>query len=276
MESVETAGEAADEYRAWEGDSVEPSLDDPFFLEHVSRYYHALQWVSPRAHVLDVACGKGYGTALLGRQAERALGIDLNEESLARARRQYGSERVEFKAWDVTRCEELGETFDVVVAFEILEHIPPGSTDAFLRGLRHVLRPGGFLLLSTPNHDVVTKSGSFVPPFHINNFKATELRELMLRYFPETRFFGQYRRRGALADAALHADVWSLRHSAVVRRLRASLRARAGSGAGGAPGGKAERRVWDFANPPPELGEMAFSERAYRQAGLSFTASRKR
>ena len=63
----------SDAYRSWHGDSVEPSLADPFFADHLARYYHAAERViPPGGDVLDLACGKGYGSAIL---ASRARGV---------------------------------------------------------------------------------------------------------------------------------------------------------------------------------------------------------
>jgi len=256
---IETAG-----YRSWDEDSVFPSVDAPFFLDHVSRYYHARNFFKPGASVLDVACGKGYGSAILAENAGEVLGIDLNEESLALARKHFGVPNLEFRSWDVLKLAELGRKFDVITAFEIIEHLEARDTHRFLTALGAGLKPGGGLLLSTPNHDVVTKAGVEVPPFHINNLKATELVRLLKRHFPGVRMYGQYRKRGAIQDLAFNLDVFSWRHR--VRRVsRAFRQVRRSTGIeSGSP------RIWSLGQTPVEVADYRFSSWAWRQAGLTF------
>jgi protein-L-isoaspartate O-methyltransferase len=54
--------------------------------EHFHRYYVARQ-MARGVDVLDIACGEGYGSALLAQVARSVVGIDLDEEAIAHARR---------------------------------------------------------------------------------------------------------------------------------------------------------------------------------------------
>jgi len=256
-------------YRSYEHDSVEASLSDPFFLAHVSRYYYAASKIQGREAVLDVACGKGYGSAVLALRAGSVLGVDLNEESLRIARETYVRANLAFEAHDVTRAERLGAAgrkFDHIIAFEVIEHLAPELTDPFLKGLKTCLNPNGRLWLSTPNHAVVIASGVEVPDFHINNFTARAFRKKVLEHFPNSMFLGQYRRQGGLRDLAFRWDRWNLRHrlGPIKRQL---LRSPEASPAGPqAPAWKPERM-------PPEVSEYEFEEEVFPQAGLILSIS---
>lgn len=108
-----------------------------FLLEHAG---------SPPKDVLDVGCAGGYIAVLLARSGHRVVAIEQNRAMAVEARRR-GVAVVEH---DV----ELGlpfadTTFDVVHACEILEHL--FDTEGFLREVYRVLRPGGAVVLSTPN-----------------------------------------------------------------------------------------------------------------------------
>lgn len=253
-------------YQQWEEDSVFPSLDDPFFPDHLARYYFAQNFIGPEARVLDVACGKGYGSAVLAKKAKTVLGIDLNQDSLVFARQYFGRPNIEFRSVDVHDSDQLGGTFDLVVAFEIIEHIDPPTTDRFLAALKRALRPGGIALISTPNHEIVKKSGVFVPPFHINNLSSRELKSCLRKHFSSVEILGQYRSRGTLHDICLHLDYWSLRHL-----LRARHHA--------TPQGKVEphrdhHKLWDGETTPHFLPQYRFSKLVAKQAGLSFAICR--
>jgi SAM-dependent methyltransferase len=269
---------SAHTYQSWEEDSIRPDLTDPLFLDHVVRYYFALNYLSPGSAVLDVACGKGYGTSLLATRAGKAVGIDLNQQSLATARRQFNRPNIDYLEWDVTRCHELGRKFDLIVAFEILEHIQPEQTERFLSGLAESLNPGGTCLISTPNHDVVLKSGVHIPDFHINNFKALEFRKAILRHFPNSDFLGQHRKKGALRNALIYIDFWNLRHSlsALARRI-ARARTDTGASTEGATGPASHvATIWHpEQGKPAELSSYRFSRALFRQSGLVMAVCRK-
>lgn len=258
------------EYRAYDEDSAELDPSSPFFLDHVSRYWWAAEQLAG-LDVLDCACGKGYGTFILSSRARTACGADLNQRSLEIARRTFARSNLEYVSRDILDLASLGRTFDAVVAFEVIEHIPPAETDRFLAGIRKVLRPGGTLLLSTPNHDVVTKSGSAVPEFHINNFKPADLRASLKRHFNEVRMLGQYRRRQGLSGIVFDLDFLNLRHSLGRRLVRSS----------GGVASLAEappRKVADpravFERPYPGVDQYRFSPRHWRQAGLTVATCR--
>ena len=102
--------------------------------------------------VLDVGCGEGWFTSELGRAGAEAVGIDVAEEPLRRARRRDGSLDLRLVApcggWSGSG---LGDAeFDAVWAGEVVEHV--ADTAGLLSEMRRVLRPGGTLLLSTPDH----------------------------------------------------------------------------------------------------------------------------
>src|SRR5204862_7317000 len=119
-------------------------------------------------------------------------GVDLNDASLALARAMFVADNLTFREGDVLKLDALGQRFDVVTAFEVIEHLPSSASDRFVAGMVGVLERGGVALFSTPNHDVVVKSGVAVPAFHINNLRPWELRRLLRRHFPRVRLFGQY------------------------------------------------------------------------------------
>ncbi len=106
--------------------------------------------VSAGDRVLDVGCGEGAFAAELAAAGAEVTGIDVAQEPLRRAaERQPGLDlrlvSAEPPAWALPDA-----AFDVVWAGEVLEHI--ADTAAFMSEVRRVLRSGGTLLLSTPDH----------------------------------------------------------------------------------------------------------------------------
>jgi ubiquinone/menaquinone biosynthesis C-methylase UbiE len=99
-------------------------------------------------HVLDVGCGPGtITTDLAGRVAPGAVvGVDVAEEVVAEAARSaaaLGCSNVSFARGDAYSIDAAADTFDVVHAHQVLQHL--GDPIAALGEMRRVLRPGGLL-----------------------------------------------------------------------------------------------------------------------------------
>ena len=107
---------------------------------------YLLPRLAPGAQVLDVGCGPGTITVgLAARVGEgRVVGIDAADEVLADARAEaerHGQRNVSFEAGDVYQLAFADDTFDVVHAHQVLQHL--ADPVAALAQMRRVCRPGG-------------------------------------------------------------------------------------------------------------------------------------
>ena len=101
---------------------------------HLARYEFAAQHVRP-GRLLDIACGVGYGTALLVERRSdvtEALGVDRSPDAIAYARARYGNARTSFLVADAMGYEDH-QRFDTIVTLETIEHLP--DPKGFLRRL---------------------------------------------------------------------------------------------------------------------------------------------
>jgi len=167
--------------------------------EHLHRYAICREQVAGQ-RVLDVACGAGYGTNILAQVAAEATGLDIDAAAVRKAKRKYRRSNIKFVAGDCYDMPFEAGSFDVVVANEMIEHID--DHDRFIDEVKRVLRPGGSLLVSTPNKPVYNR---YKEPnvFHVSEMDIPEFRDLLEHYFEHVRFIGL---RMALVSAGYDLD----------------------------------------------------------------------
>jgi ubiquinone/menaquinone biosynthesis C-methylase UbiE/chromosome segregation ATPase len=214
------------------GERFHPEMRGVIRYEHLHRYALCLDMVAG-LDVLDIACGEGYGSALLASRAKRVTGVDLETRAIEHARRTYYHPNVRFLAGDCVAIPAADDAFDVVVSFETLEHVD--QQDQMLSEIRRVLRPGGRLVISSPNKLVYSDEVQFTNPYHVRELYYDEFLRLLERHFPCIRVHGQ-----RLAAASF---VFPL-----VERLRGGLASYAANGGEGLEGfGPLERPLYFIA-----------------------------
>jgi SAM-dependent methyltransferase len=117
---------------------------------HIARYEFALAYAGQKS-VLDVATGIGYGAHLLASRGAAAsvTGVDISEEAIRTACERYRHPALHYRLIVPGPLPFADDSFDTVVSFETIEHTADPAL--FLREIRRVLRPGGELVISTPN-----------------------------------------------------------------------------------------------------------------------------
>jgi ubiquinone/menaquinone biosynthesis C-methylase UbiE len=106
----------------------------------------------PNEAILDVGCANGRDLILLFKRGCKCRGIDFSSSMIEEAKKEFIKnhiEGLEVEVGDATNLRFCNETFDKVFASEVLEHIP-NYTKAISELIR-ILRPGGCLVISTPN-----------------------------------------------------------------------------------------------------------------------------
>jgi SAM-dependent methyltransferase len=161
--------------------------------EHRSRYRFAIQGACARAFslvgltVLDVACGAGFGLQMLREAGACPIGVDYAAGALGEVHRTQPAARV--LRGDATRLPLKTASIDMVVSFETIEHVPDAS--ALVSEIRRVLKPGGRLVLSTPNRAFGPPERHTGNPFHVREFTADELRDVLRQSFEDVHLYGQ-------------------------------------------------------------------------------------
>lgn len=231
MTDPQFAAEAARGADIWGGDRIYP--DGSFAFQcHLAAYLDFARRLPAGARVLDLACGEGYGAAVIAEASPGGVcAIDNEAALLAEAARRYAGAR--FVAADALGLPFADHSFDAVGALQVIEHLT--ETSAFLTEIGRVLKPHGFVYLTTPNVDRLPRlARKEFNPHHLRDFTPEELREELGRVFGEVRLYGLVQDPTLPSTRAVTAAAqaeWALiprveRVEILVRRLPGPLRVR--------------------------------------------------
>ena len=170
------------------GERLDTGALGPVMLEHLHRYAIVLDIIRGKK-VLDIACGEGYGTALMASTASEVVGADVDADTIAAAKNKYTNPNIEFVEASILSLPFKSETFDVLVCYETLEHVSDHSK--VLAELKRVLKSSGFLIISTPNKEEYSVNRSHYNPFHVRELNVDEFKQLIGQYFNYSRFWFQ-------------------------------------------------------------------------------------
>ncbi|WP_143305894.1 class I SAM-dependent methyltransferase [Chitinophaga vietnamensis] len=157
-------------------------INNYVFQRHVFAYKMVAHHLLAGRRVLELGCGEGYGMMMLSPATDTYIGLDKHSPS------QEGlPEQASFRQCQLPYLQHIeSNSFDTVICFQVIEHIK--NDHALLAEARRVLKPGGTLLLTTPNKlTSLTRN-----PFHIREYRPSEMMALVRQHFPISSVQGVY------------------------------------------------------------------------------------
>jgi SAM-dependent methyltransferase len=144
--------------------------------------------IKPGAKILEVGCGLGYLTYALTKSGFDVHGIDMSSHAVGLAKKMFGSEFYTVSSLEAYESEEI---YDCVVSTEVIEHVL--DPDLFLRQINSLVKPGGHIILTTPNKtffpdEVIWESS--LPPVHYWWFTENSIEFLAKRIGLKPTFVG--------------------------------------------------------------------------------------
>jgi GT2 family glycosyltransferase/predicted TPR repeat methyltransferase len=169
-----------------------PNMDPRIMQEHWVRYERALPLVCGK-RVLDVACGAGYGTKLLAKNARHVVGGDIDFGAVRYSSRHYNALNAAFAVLDARKLPFADRSFDAVVSFETVEHLH--EPEQFLAEIVRVLAEDGVAILSVP------LGGPAGNPFHLSYYQRPHFAAFLEHFFDNVEI--SYQRGASFSDVPL-------------------------------------------------------------------------
>jgi len=134
-----------------------------------------------KGDIIELGSGEGYGIQMLAPIAGRYLAVDKFDTDIS------GHANVEFRKQLLPSLAGIDDnTFDFAVTFQVIEHIQDDKT--FIKEIHRVLKPGGILMLTTPNRPMsLTRN-----PWHIREYTADELASVVGKSFGKVEVKGVF------------------------------------------------------------------------------------
>ncbi|WGZ93711.1 MAG: methyltransferase domain-containing protein [Candidatus Thiothrix putei] len=170
------------------GERYIPTEQGRIRMEHYHRYAMVLELIKGKT-VLDVACGEGYGSAMMAEVAHSVIGVDISHEAVAHASETYEKKNLQFQQGSAVNLNFSDNTFDVVVSFETIEHLV--EQEQMLAEIRRVLHSNGIFIISSPNRPVYSEESGEHNEFHVKELDFQEFDTLLRTQFSLIQYAGQ-------------------------------------------------------------------------------------
>lgn len=174
------------------------------FFHQWYEHWHRYHWISSLVkdqRVADVACGEGYGSALLAQQAKYVTAVDIDAATIKQAQQKYQQENLDYICANALNTGLDAAQFDCITSFETLEHL--AEHDALLLEFKRLLKQDGFLVISTPDKDVYSPQGKH-NHHHVKELNRDEFQAMLSKHFKHHVLFGQQLQLGSVIEPLDH------------------------------------------------------------------------
>lgn len=154
-------------------------------LIRLARYKFVARLVSKTDHVLEVGSGSGIGSIFISQHCAKVTGIEVKKTEVSEARAINCRPNVSFMEKDLFKLE-ASEKYDVVLALDVIEHMPLKKGRDLIRAMLGHLKPTGMLVIGTPSKYSWQYQGPESKASHVKCYDQKELLDLLGEFFNRT------------------------------------------------------------------------------------------
>lgn len=157
------------------------------YYRHLAAYKFSLSYIQGK-RVLEVGSSDGYGSYYMAKAAKKVTACDIDKKTIAYAKQKYKLKNLNFMVIDALKLQ-LKDKFDVIISFQVIEHIK--DVNRYLTQIQKCLKKDGVVIFSTPNREIrLAKNDKPWNPYHVYEYTAYELQNLLSNYFSKTSVLG--------------------------------------------------------------------------------------
>jgi len=148
------------------------------FMIRLARYKFAARMLKKTDRVLEIGSGSGLGSIFLAQHCAHVTGIEPKQTERDEANSINRRSNVEFSSTDFFDLDE-SKQYDVTVALDVIEHIPPSACEKFVSALAKHTRPDGLCIIGTPSAYSYPYQGELSRASHVKCYEQEELIRLL-------------------------------------------------------------------------------------------------
>ncbi|MDA3952628.1 MAG: class I SAM-dependent methyltransferase [Bacteroidales bacterium] len=158
------------------------------YYRHLKAYEYVKEFAVNKK-VLEIGCGSGYGSKYLSEIANSITTVDLDIDSLEYAKKNNTNENIEYVHANILDRLKIKEsTFDIVISFQVIEHINPLDSNIYLDEIKRLLKPNGYAILTTPNR--LFRLHPFQKPtnkYHKIEYSPSQFEKVLKKHFSKVQ-----------------------------------------------------------------------------------------
>lgn len=156
------------------------------------RYLFSLKFIKDK-HVLDTACGFGWGSYLIADYPKHLISIDIDEKSLNFAKTNWKFNQIDFRKMSVLELSKLETKIDVVLSYEVIEHLKYTDGEIYIEEVSKILNSKGVFILSSyfPDYEEDARIAEEKNEYHPHIYTKKEMELLLLNNnFCDVKYYG--------------------------------------------------------------------------------------